>query len=211
MKTVIGLAGVKTSGKSTVANIIKGISGAQEAALADKLKNTCAEAFGLTRDDFDSQALKEVPFSSAKLVTRTNIRTILNCFGLDLFLSEKLTHLEGTSMETPRRIAQFVGTEVLRSLGNPDIHCESVNLSDGVTVISDMRFPNEYDYFDRMDNINFIPLYIARDEAEAEVTSDSHPSETSVFLFSDKCEKIDNNGTLSDLELNIKTYLEGKL
>lgn len=211
MKTVIGLAGVKTSGKSTVANIIKGITEAKEAALADKLKNTCASTFGLTREYFDSQDLKEVPFGRPMMVTRSELEKILTGFGLPVDKADELRELEGVQLTSPRHIAQFVGTEILRSLGNPDIHCESVELNDGVTIISDMRFPNEYAYFAKMEGINFIPLYVARAEAENLVTSDSHPSETSVFEFKDKCERLDNNGTIEQLTTNIEVALKGKL
>ena len=211
MKTVIGLAGVKTSGKSTVANIIKGFVEANEAALADKLKNTCASTFGLTREYFDSQDLKEVPFGKPLMVTRTELKKILTAFNIPEDRVDELRHLEETLLTSPRHIAQFVGTEILRSLGNPDIHCESVELLDGVTIISDMRFPNEYEYFSAMADINFIPLYVARNEAESQITPDSHPSETSVFIFKNKCTRLDNNGTLEQLEANIKSALEGKL
>ena len=211
MRTVIGLAGVKTSGKSTVANIIKTFVEAEEAALADKLKNTCASAFNLTREDFDSQDLKEVPFGKPMIMTRSELEAIVVAFRLDSSIADQLRDLEGAVLETPRRIAQFVGTEVLRSLGNPDIHCESVNLSEGVTIISDMRFPNEFAYFSKMEDINFIPLYVARTLAEDEVTVDSHPSETSVFEFRDDCTRLDNNGTLKQLEKNIKSALKGKI
>ena len=62
-----------------------------------------------------------------------------------------------------------------------------------------------------MEGINFIPLYVARAEAESKITPDSHPSETSVFQFKDECERLDNNGTIEQLTKNVKAALEGKL
>ena len=212
MRTIIGIAGVKTSGKSTVANIIKEITNAKESALADKLKNASCKAFGLSREQLDNQDLKEIEFQKHKMLTRAELIIILNEFNLDESIVDTLWHLEGALLKSPRHIAQFVGTEVLRSLGNPDIHCDNVELSDdGVTIISDMRFENEFDYFERMEDIKFIPLYIARGAAEAQVNAASHISETSVFLFRDKCIKICNNGTIDQLGLNINKALEGKL
>ena len=211
MKRVIGIAGVKTSGKSTVTEIIKGIVVSEEAALADKLKNACTKAFSLERNQFDAQELKEVEFARPMMVTRVELESILTSFGLSVDLADGMRELEGVLLKSPRHIAQFVGTEILRSLGNPDIHCESVELSEGTTIISDMRFPNEFEYFANNEDIDFIPLYVARNQAEIQVTSESHPSETSVFLFKDKCARLDNNGTIEQLELNIKAILEGKL
>lgn len=215
MRTIIGLAGVKTSGKSTAANMIKElVEGAQEAALADKLKNTCAEVFEVPREYFDRQDLKEVPFEDGpKTLTNTKIGAILESFGVVMTRREIDSTYEciGMELETPRKIAQIVGTEVLRAAGDEDIHCKNVKLTDGVTVISDLRFPNEFNYFEEMSSIDnqfmFVPLYIQRDEAEQYVTEDSHPSEKCVFEFSGKCEKINNNGSLEDTRKQIVDVL----
>ena len=211
-KVVIGLAGVKTSGKSTAANMIKEFVKAEEAALADKLKNTCAEVFGLERVQFDAQELKEVPFETPVILTMQHIGDVLCGFGVLLTqgLEKKYEGIVGTELETPRRIAQVVGTEILRATGNEDIHCDNVNLGEGVTIISDLRFPNEFEYFSNKDDVKFIPLHIQRDVAEAVVTEDSHPSEKSVFEFTSKCIKIDNNGSLSDTEKQIKSVLDSQ-
>lgn len=207
MKTVIGLAGVKTSGKSTVANMILSmVTGAKEAALADKLKNTCAEVFGLERKHFDDQNLKEVPFDEPKRLGVYKIGAILESFGIDMTIREIDSTFEVTNMmlETPRKIAQIVGTEILRQAGDEDIHCKNVPLNDnGVTVISDVRFPNEFEYFKNNKDVYFMPLYIARDEAEKHVTPDSHPSEKCVFEFNEKCVKIDNNGTIEETRAQV--------
>lgn len=211
MKTVIGLAGVKTSGKSTVANMIKSmVDGAKEAALADKLKNTCAQVFNISRDHFDNQDLKEVPFEEPKKLGVYEIGAILESFGIDMTAREIDSTFEVTNMmlETPRKIAQIVGTEILRQAGDEYIHCKNVPLNEtGVTIISDVRFPNEFEYFKNKKDVFFMPLYIARDEAEKHVTPDSHPSEKCVFEFNDKCVRIDNNGTIEETRSQIYNIL----
>jgi len=215
MKTVIGLAGVKTSGKTTVSDIIMElISNSKESALADKLKNVSAEAFGLSRDSFDLQSLKEVPFNSGpKFFNSNSIKSILDGFGIecDKTLLNKITKsLVNTPLETPRRIAQIVGTELLRVYGTPDIHCEQVSLYDDITIISDIRFTNEFEYFNKLENIKFIPLYIHRQGAEKVVDlKTSHASETSVFEFNHKCKMINNNGTIDSTKEQIIKSLQG--
>lgn len=214
MKTIIGLAGVKTSGKSTVANMVKEfVNNAGESALADKLKNVCAEVFGLQRIQFDSQNLKELPLEAPITLSMEHIEDILSKFGVSMTkeLNEKYKNVTGILLDSPRKIAQIVGTEVLRATGNEDIHCDNVQLHEGVTIISDLRFPNEFSYFSGRDDIKFIPIYVQRNEAEKHVTKDSHPSETSVFLFSDKCIRVDNNGSLQNTERQIRNILEEKL
>jgi hypothetical protein len=213
-KIVIGLAGVKTSGKSTVANMIKDQVNAEEAALADKLKNTCAEVFGLSREQFDKQELKEVPFDAPILLTQSHIAQILTSYGIVMDINEfdnKYSTILNLALDTPRKIAQIVGTEILRATGNEDIHCDNVKLSDGITVISDVRFPNELEYFNNKEGVDFIPLYIKRDIAEAEVTEKSHPSEKCVFEFSHKCIEIDNNGDVENTKNQIINILKEKL
>lgn len=215
MKTVIGLAGVKTSGKSTVANIIKKyVDNVHEAALADKLKNTCAEVFGLERKQFDLQELKEVPFDEPKIIGVYEIGAILESFGVYMSAREIDSKFNVVNMKliSPRHIAQIVGTEVLRAAGDEFIHCKNVPVSEtGVTIISDVRFPNEYQYFSEAQDVNFIPIYIQRNEAEKHVTSESHASETSVFLFNDKCHFLPNNSSLQELESRILVLLSKHL
>ena len=195
---VIGLAGVKTSGKDTVSNMIKSlITDAGNSALADKLKNVSADVFGLKRVQFDSQNLKEVPFDQPIKLTMQHVEQVLAQFGVELTDTLKTlyqTSVVGMDLDSPRKIAQIVGTEILRSTGNENIHCDNVQIHDGVTIITDIRFPNEYEYFTNKRDVKFLPLYIHRQVAEYLVTEDSHPSEKLVFTFADKCIKIDNDG-----------------
>jgi dephospho-CoA kinase len=213
-KTVIGLAGVKTSGKSTAANMIYEFVNAKEVALADKLKDTCAEVFILEREQFDAQELKEVPFPEEEIrkLSTSHIIDILKSFDIKMTpeeMVEKYSNFIGMSLETPRKIAQIVGTEILRAAGDEDIHCKNITLNPkGITVVTDLRFPNEFEYFNNKKDIHFIPLHIQRDLAEDLITEGSHPSETSVFKFTDKCIKIDNNGSFRNTELQIKKTLD---
>lgn len=205
--------GVKTSGKSTVANILKQIilEKTEEAALADKLKNVCSEVFNIKRENFDQQSLKEVKFKTPALLDLYRIKSILSMFNVpitdDLLQKYFTNNTEGMLLESPRQIAQVVGTEVLRTAGDEDIHCKNLKLGDNITIVSDIRFPNEFLYFNKLDNINFIPFYIHRTEAEKYINENSHSSETSVFHFCDKCIYINNNNTLQDLESELRAHL----
>jgi hypothetical protein len=215
---VIGLAGVKTSGKSTVTNIIRKHFELKEAALAEKLKAGSAQVFDVPRAHFDDQAFKEVPFADGpRILTEESIRGLLTFFKVnpDEFVDDVLytkridtyKDIIGMKLESPRKIAQIVGTEVLRRVGE-DIHCENLDFAvDGVTVVSDMRFPNEFAYLSRKQGIKFVPIYIKREAAESQVTEQSHVSETSVFKFCDKCFLVDNNGSLEETEAQVMAIL----
>jgi hypothetical protein len=212
MKTIIGLSGVKTSGKSTAANIIKDIlqENAVESALADKLKNVSSEVFDVPRWAFDSQLVKEKKFIRPRILDQDKIEMILSMFGVTITkgLMDKYSKNIGMELNSPRHVAQIVGTEILRSAGDEDIHCKNVQLGDNITIISDIRFPNEFNYFKNLKDTYFIPLYIQRDEAESKITLDSHASETSIFTFSERCIKINNNKDLENLKKQIQQRLD---
>jgi ABC-type oligopeptide transport system ATPase subunit len=217
-RIVIGLIGPKTCGKSTVANILSEFYNIKEIALADKLKNASAKAFDLDRLHFDKQDLKETSFDKPKFLTQNRIRSILNDFNVNIdsfkdpFLMQTYKEfyqpITGRELRSPREVAQIVGTEVLRCV-DQDIHCKNISISDKFfTVVSDVRFSNEYNYFNSMGNVTFIPIYIQRDFAEANVTLDSHISEREFMDFRDKCFKVNNNGSLKDTELQVKQIVD---
>jgi hypothetical protein len=217
---VIGLVGPKTCGKSTVTNILAEFYNIREAALADKLKNVSAEAFGLRREQFDRQDLKEVDFDQPLEMTEERVVFILQQFGVDAYSYKDAVLLEtyvdfykkqgtiGRMLRSPREVAQIVGTEVLRFV-DKDIHCKNVRISDdSFTVVSDVRFSNEYSYFGSIGNVTFIPIYIQRNLAEEKVKPDSHISEREFMDFRDKCFRVDNNGSLKDTEAQVKAIVD---
>jgi dephospho-CoA kinase len=218
MKTVIGLVGVKASGKTTTTSILKDLISkktqdtVKEVALADKLKDVCSSAFNIPRNTFDCQKYKEIPFSIFNLKTtleKHHIEYICKEFSREEeYRKADFSKIIGTQLTSARNIAQIVGTEVLRSLGDEDIHCKSISMDADINIISDIRFPNEYEYFKKLEeqeSIRFHPLYVYRKKAENEIDlENSHGSETSVFLIKDRCLQIDNNGTLEDLRKNIE-------
>ena len=163
-KVVIGITGVKTAGKNTVCDMFKKyIPNVEEVALAKKLKDVCAEVFDKPRDSFDCQVLKEKNFDSPITLNERHISEILVKFGHNTTISktkEDFKEILSMELDSPRRIAQIVGTEILRSLGNPDIHCEKMEMSDkGVSIITDIRFENEFEFFSKR-YLNFIPIYV---------------------------------------------------
>lgn len=226
---VIGLVGLKGSGKTTALNAISELYDVQEIQLAKHLKDVCAEVFSIERDHLDNQDYKELPlrrFESVRaprnttgyywavffiltyiatplgrmpeslfktiataayaaglvillfamtkevvprgvILTKNRVKAIL--VGFSVYSDENLnktSHLWGTVLTSPRHIAQFVGTDLLRNCIDPDIHLKiaagKMN-SSKINVVSDIRFKNEYDFFEKTIP-GFFSMYINRPE-----------------------------------------------
>lgn len=116
---------------------------------------------------------------------------------------------------TPRMIAQFFGTELVREnigrllpIGEDFWICrmiyrltgqgqEAIYDSDDVVVISDVRFQNEYDWI--IENGGII-IHLTRPGADGMVGISSHPSEAGIqFTVQDRTYEIANNGTREEL------------
>jgi hypothetical protein len=201
---VIAFTGVKGAGKTTASNFLKeAIPELREVILADALKNASAMVFKIARNSFDDPKTKEKEFIMPIYLDERAVSSIFRCFNIEPNYDLHVRPHIGTVLHSPRRVAQYVGTEILRNYDS-DIHCKTADLnigSDGTFVITDMRFPSEYDYFHGKYGQNFYPYYINNFMAESYV--DNHPSEKGVLEVAKHCLKIDNNGTLEDFRTKI--------
>lgn len=146
---VIGLTGFAKSGKSTAASILKELGG-KEIAFAEFLKDVCAQVTKTPRQDYDDQSKKEVPFATPHTLTLQDLMLILKQYNLENYIDllqdpKMLAHI-GKVLLTPRHVAQYVGTDILRSI-DENIHIKTAfNRVDPKTPFvfcSDVRFPNE--------------------------------------------------------------------
>lgn len=206
---VIGLVAPKQAGKSTTVNMMNEFVNVKESAFADKLKNSCSKAFGISRNYFDDQDKKEVKFETPAILDLDKISMILKDYNTNVNSTTVNSQLLGMPLFTPRHIAQVIGTELLRDEVSKNVHIENVPIHrDAITVISDTRFENEFEVMNNRDDIEYHAVYIFRKQAEDEARKSNHSSETDFLKFKDKCHVIDNNGDLRDLELNVKKFLD---
>jgi hypothetical protein len=115
---------------------------------------------------------------------------------------------------TPRQVAQYVGSEILRTL-DEDIHCKGLMASAPdceILVVTDIRFPNELEFF-KNQGVSFIPAYVHNGLAEARAARDTHQSESHLASLAASCGHtlIDNNSTILKLKFNIEEVLTSKL
>lgn len=197
---LIGLAGVKRSGKNTAATLIGELLGpenVEERALADLLKRATCEVFGLDSKFVTDQDLKEKTLEDTLVLDETKLKRFFELFSLpdqDPRSTVNRTHL-GRAFLTPRQALQYLGSEVLHPI-DPLIHTRSVlQESNGkVVIVTDMRFVAEFNFFyGRLSKAEFLPLFIHNNEAEFVAKADGHVSEQQVFSFSRACVLVDNN------------------
>jgi CBS-domain-containing membrane protein len=202
---IILLSGFKHSGKDTFAELlIKKIPKDKTyeiVALADKLKKTVCDAFGVDYKYAYDQEFKEVPCEL--IMTEDTSRKILNTFGSDN--NDLILKHVGKKFPTVRVALQYVGTEVLRDLSQ-DIHCEELdkdiirNKKD-ITIITDSRFINEMNYFQDK-YLNTRAFFVKRDKVIPENTPDLHKSEKEMFdvIKLEGIRLIENNSSLDELK-----------
>lgn len=193
---VIAFCGSKGSGKSTSATLFKELIQAptEEIAIAGHLKEVCSRVFNVDFDKFVNPALKEVELEDFIVLTSDTVKTVLREFFVTEF--EYNTHVRphiGRILRTPRTLLQYIGTEVLHPI-DPLIHVKAALKKKDpakLTVITDLRFVAEFDYFCGVEN--FVPVYVRNVEAERVASTDAHPSERQLFLFNTKCRLLPND------------------
>lgn len=210
-KVIISLIGVKKSGKSTSAEIIQELlPDAKCVAIADKLKIECANALDMDLIYFHSQDLKEASMIYPIRLNVEALSTIIENFKLTPdqkvnISSEALLELATMKMKTPRHVLQNVGMFIRDVFGNK-IHMQHLDLSNQITIVSDVRMKSEFEYLNNLKGYTHIPIYVSNKQAEA--SKDMHKSEKEYLKFRNKCIKLDNNvPNLITLVKNIQTII----
>lgn len=211
---VIGLTGFAKSGKSTAAEILKSLGG-QEVAFAKHLKDVCSVVFGVPRGHFDDQAFKETKLDFARIITNSDIERILNYFEVpSRFIPEAMLKHYLVEMTTPRHIAQYIGTEVLRTI-DQDIHIKmafklNANSSAQFLICSDMRFDNE---LKAVQENGGLTMGISREAVVPKNIETLHPSEREIPSLIKRADMVfHNETTIEEFQSNVKRealfYLE---
>lgn len=213
-KKLVAFCGAKESGKSTSAILFKDLIGQPtvEVAFAGHLKEVCSQVFDVEMKYFLEPKLKERELNDYKQLTKERVEKIFELFDVTTFDYDK--HIRphtGQVFDTPRKILQYVGTEVLHPI-DPLIHV-NVTLKkinpDVITLVTDLRFPQEFDaLYGRED---FLPVHVQNTRAELAAEADSHASEKGWQKFKDRCVVLDNNGPISKLTDNLKQMIKEKV
>ena len=204
---IIGLTGFAKSGKSTATEVLKEMGG-QEIAFAKHLKDVCAVVLGVERSHFDNQDFKEKEFDYPVYLSNRAIEEILYYFEVEPrhFPAALVAHT-GKDLHSPRQVAQYVGTEVLRGI-NKNIHIDiSLKLNVGSVapflIVSDLRFGNE---FDAVSERRGLVIGITRQAATPKNLVNLHDSEKEIpRLISRTNNVIANETTIAEFKFAVRS------
>lgn len=211
---IVAFCGAKESGKSTSATLFKDLikTLTEEVAFAGHLKVVCSQVFGIEMKYFLDTKLKESELQNYVRLTKESIEEIFKLFEITEYGYDKniRPHI-GHVFDTPRKLLQYVGTELLHPLDkliHVNFALKKIN-PDVITLVTDLRFPQEFDaLYGRED---FLPVHVHNIKAELAAEADSHASEKGWQKFKDRCTVLDNNGTIGELTENLRTLIKEKL
>lgn len=219
MTFVLGLRGKALAGKDTMAEYLIREKGWDcTFSFAANLKHICQTVFHLSDDDVSSQSGKARLFRTPRVFssgTLASIGAMMCVTHGDCFIPRENRELVesrfGTTLETPRRVLQFIGTDVCRALiptYHVDVVGESIKRSGArLAVVTDVRFPNEGDYI--LKTLSGMVIEIDRPGVRAAGSDNSHSSELAMDGWPRYSDKIRNDiDGLPFFYEKIDTFLE---
>jgi hypothetical protein len=196
--------------------------GFERFAFADKLKELCSYVFDITIEDFYDRDTKEVltdcnlmstPYHDIQ-TARCRFIHYMSSWKIDDKVSDwdalfqrflnlpDLILVDNILTTSPRQLAQLMGTDILRSYYSDTIWLDELPL-DRKIVVTDARFPNEFDHI-RKNNGIIIKVENMTQELSQVM---SHSSESFIKdLVADKT--VFNNGVdLNKLKVNVQRLM----
>lgn len=227
MQKIIGLLGVKGSGKDTAASFLIASRGYRRIGFADALYREAAVAFGVTVEFLGNRNTKETPLPELALANCTDAG-YLACVGYRIGgKRRKLLAKQLQEPRSPRFILQFWGTEYRRE-GCPSYVADDnywLNIVEHEIranpeesyAITDVRFPNELQLVWRLEGIaaRIRRLHLEAQEAinRAAHGTAAHASETAIMGTTVDAELINEEGAseaLRDAMLALDASLHEK-
>jgi len=148
---LIGICGKAGAGKDTIGDHLIEEYGFERIALADPIKRIVKDVFVLDDHTVYDRVAREQP-------------------------------LKDWPDWTVRKLLQYIGTELFRDNIDDAIWVKSLWLHvqsnpDKNYVVTDIRFPNELEFFEENGNVNFVSMKVVRDGQDGNVGLSGHESE----------------------------------
>jgi len=169
-KKVIGIVGIKNSGKTMIGNYISNEYRYRSIAFATPLKKICSSLFNKPYEDFEHTINKEHVYDDLNV----SPRQLMQVFGTELLRTELFNNLPGLNVDYNNIWIHYAKNEMKEYKEN--------------IVITDVRFDDECQFI--KDEGGYL-MYVNRFDG-IEHHLDSHESERAHFLRS-KCDVIIDN------------------
>lgn len=152
---LICLSGSSGSGKDTIGDVLVRDFKYVKMAFADGLRELCSNVFDIPANQFLDRDKKEALFSHPIRLDEEHLGLALSyienewCISVSKASKDKMLLLVGSEMITPRKMLQFIGSEVVRDCISQDFWIDALkskigNLAD--VVITDARLSNEREF-----------------------------------------------------------------
>ena len=181
---ILVVAGKKGSGKDTLADLLVENHNFKKISLADELKILCSRVFEYPINHNYDPNLKEKKWPAPIIITPVHIGRITNYLTTRYFnvTDEMIVDMFNTGenrvLETPRQLLQFIGTDLIRNIVDPDVWIKLTKVAlenyEGNAVIPDARFENERIAFKEA---GARLALVIRPSVEIEYSADNHMSE----------------------------------
>jgi hypothetical protein len=221
-KTIIGFAGRKRSGKTSLSVYLAKKHEGTVVTVADALKNLCCDLLGFeTIEELNTYKDKGTSWSFNPARATQWAKTICEkLFGeyTDKQYDEILSELDGLYTFNVRELLQFIGTDIIRKY-KPNWHVDKMveainNATTDLVCIDDVRFQNEKAAIEKLRGIVFfimrpdLSISVSNHESEISLTWTEFSNECRILNMFDleyMCEKMDE--AYSNGFCNIKSNL----
>jgi len=213
--SIISISGKKGSGKDTAAARLIENHGFTRFAFADILKDMLTSVFKIERKYFDDHELKDKQFDriTVDFSDIDKIRMWLEERGVEIDYVMR-TNMEnvghGRTLDTPREMMQFIGTDVCRDNISNDLWIDLTiknMLSSGkrLIVVTDARYANERRALKKLGGILLLIKRSTTDgkDTDKEWQYDDHKTENDLGFEDDYDVVIENNSSVGQLQADI--------
>lgn len=215
---ILAVAGKKGAGKDTLADALVKRFKFKKISLADELKTMCSEVFKYPNTHNYDPTLKEKKWDTPITINASHIAAITdyllaNEFNVTEDMVIELFNIgEGRELETPRQLLQFVGTDMIRTVVDPDVWIKLtkrvIKDMEGHVVIPDARFENERNAFR---NIGGKVALVKRPNIDIEYGADNHVSENQLGEEDEYDYIFNNSTTLPSFQEEVELWFSVKV
>lgn len=177
---ILAFCGKKRCGKDTAAQEAIKV-GFTKLSFAESLKRMCSEFTELPLELFTEDEYKDAVLKTPIVIGSAKVNKLLECINKVQPLTEQQTEqilykVNSSVYETPRKLLQFIGTDICRDIVGKDFWINYIKPQiTGKVVFTDCRMPNEREFLKSL-GATLVRIY----RPDTDKLEDSHFSENNL-------------------------------